>query len=191
MESRDYKKQAWEMLRTNYWYILLVIVISFVIIGISSFVFWLFAGPLFVGVAGFVLKSYRNEKPDLVELFVPFQNKFLLSFVSFVLKRVFIFLWALLFIIPGIIKALAYSMTELIIADSNEELTATEAIQKSQELMHGNKMKLFMLYLSFIGWYILGIITLGVGLIFLQPYVEAAKVAFYLDIKDQDIEIIE
>lgn len=98
------------------------------------------------------------------------------------LMGVKIFLWTLLFIIPGIIKTFAYAMTPFVLAD-HPELSASEAIAESERLMKGHKFDLFFLELSFIGWIILCAFTLGIGAFWLEPYIMGAVVGFYNDIK--------
>ncbi len=80
--------------------------------------------------------------------------------------------------IPGIIKGYAYAMTPFIMAE-NPQMTAREAIKRSQELMDGHKWELFCLGFSFIGWNLLTVLTLGIGTFFLNPYMNAAYAAFY------------
>lgn len=92
-------------------------------------------------------------------------------------------LWSLLFIIPGIIKSFSYAMTPFII-EEYPELTATEAIHRSRMMMHGHKFDLFWLLLSFIGWGILNIFTLGIGTLWLVPYMETSMAAFYGEVKN-------
>ena len=105
------------------------------------------------------------------------------------LQKVYIFLWTLLLIIPGIIKAFSYAMTSYILKD-NPEIKNNEAIEKSMQMMQGHKMDLFLLYLSFIGWAILSVLTLGIGFIFLTPYVNAAVSHFYEDLKEEAQPVI-
>lgn len=100
------------------------------------------------------------------------------------LMVLFIFLWSLLLLIPGIVKGYAYMMTPFILKD-NPELSANEAINLSQKMMKGHKFDLFYLMLSFIGWGILGIFTLGIGYLWLMPYMYAAFAAFYQDVKKE------
>ena len=97
------------------------------------------------------------------------------------LQAVFVFLWMLLFIIPGIIAALRYSMTNYILAE-NPEMGAMEAIDRSKELMDGNKWRFFCLGFSFIGWHILAGCVPVIGGLVLLPYTSAANAAFYRDI---------
>ena len=99
-----------------------------------------------------------------------------------VLMYVLTFLWTLLFIIPGIIKAFSYSMTPFIL-DEFPELSPSEAIHRSRMMMKGHKFDLFWLYLSFIGWAILAILTCGIGFLWLIPYMQTAEAAFYEEVK--------
>lgn len=98
------------------------------------------------------------------------------------LMGIFIFLWSLLLIIPGIIKSFAYALTPFILADY-PELSANEAINLSQKMMKGHKFDCFWLCLSFIGWILLGILTLCIGYFWLMPYMYTSIAAFYQDVK--------
>lgn len=91
-------------------------------------------------------------------------------------------LWMLLFVIPGVIKAFSYAMTPFILAD-NPELSANQAIDLSRAMMKGRKFDLFWLVLSFMGWILLSILTLGVGLLWVIPYMYTAMASFYEDVK--------
>lgn len=101
--------------------------------------------------------------------------------VANLLQWVLILLWTLLFIIPGIVASYSYAMTGYILAE-DPDLTASQAIQRSKELMRGNRWRLFCLQLSFIGWIILCLFTFGIGNLFLNPYQTAADAAFYREI---------
>ena len=94
---------------------------------------------------------------------------------------IFIFLWTLLLIIPGIIKSYSYSMAGFIMSE-NPEISAKEAMEMSMKMMNGNKFRLFCLRLSFVGWFILGILTLGIGFLWIIPYMNSATAAFYDDV---------
>ena len=98
------------------------------------------------------------------------------------LMGVYVFLWTLLLIVPGVVKALSYAMTPFILNDK-PELSANETIELSMEMMEGRKMDLFLLYLGFLGWALLCILTLCIGFLWLEPYVYAATAAFYEDVK--------
>lgn len=100
---------------------------------------------------------------------------------------IFTALWTLLFIIPGIIKVYAYSMSGFILTE-NPEMTAKEAMNVSQKMMKGNKWRLFCLELSFIGWKILGVLSLGIGMLWVTPYYNAAIAAFYDEISREPLD---
>lgn len=103
--------------------------------------------------------------------------------VSILLVYLYTILWTLLFIVPGIIKGLAYSLTPFIVKD-NPQLSPNEAINLSMKMMKGHKFDLFYLYLSFIGWILLAMLTLGIGLLWVIPYMQTSMAAFYLDVKN-------
>ena len=116
-------------------------------------------------------------------------NMFEISFRNYwhklwgmLLMHIFIILWSLLLVIPGIVKMFSYAMTPYIL-EENPELGANEAIDRSRAMMKGHKFDLFYLYLSFIGWFILCCFTLGIGFLWLTPYMETAAAAFYEDVK--------
>ena len=94
----------------------------------------------------------------------------------------YICLWSLLLIIPGIVKYYAYAMTPYIMAEK-PNLSINEAITKSREMMKGHKWQLFWLDVSFTGWMLLSILTLGIALVFVWPYYSAARAEFYKEIK--------
>lgn len=98
------------------------------------------------------------------------------------LMGLFTFLWMLLLIIPGIVKAFAYAMTPYILVDK-PELSANEAINLSCKMMKGHKFDYFWLCLSFIGWIILGAFTFGIGYFWLMPYMYTSFAGFYQDVK--------
>lgn len=92
------------------------------------------------------------------------------------------FLWSLLLFVPGVIKGIAYAMTPFILVEE-PELSASQAIAKSNAMMKGHKWEYFVLCLSFIGWVFLGILTLGIGYFWLEPYTIGALAHFYEDVK--------
>lgn len=101
---------------------------------------------------------------------------------GYCLMSLFIFLWAMLLYIPGIIKAFSYAMTPYILKDY-PELSANQAINLSIKMMKGHKFDLFYLFLTFIGWAILAVFTCGIGYLWLTPYMSTAMSAFYEDVK--------
>ena len=141
----------------------------------------LLALPLSWGLTVSLLRNHREESVDLENLFDGFRGgRYTRVFCAIFLVNLFTFLWALLLIIPGIMKAFSYALTPYIIMDE-PELTARQAITRSCEIMEGRRWKLFCLYLSFIGWGILSLLTFGIGFLWLVPYMNASIAAFYED----------
>ena len=139
--------------------------------------------PFGVGVANTFLRLLRNGDGDLVRNAVDIAKKGYWHKVwGMLLMEIFIVLWSLLLVIPGIIKAFSYAMTPYIL-EENPELSANEAIDRSRAMMRGHKFDLFWLYLSFIGWYILAILSLGIGFLWLQPYFYTSVAALYEEVK--------
>lgn len=149
--------------------------------GIIPFGGLLVRGSLAVGIEEIYIKNTDHNMPEFKDLFNGFKENFGENFLLGVVKDIFIFLWSLLFLIPGIVKAYSYAMTEYLMA-REKDLTAMEAIQKSRMLMKGNKMRLFLLNLSFIGWIFLTIVTFGIAAIYVVPYMNTAKTEFFNDI---------
>ena len=145
----------------------------------------LVALPMMYGYAIVMLSVMRGGEMNIGGPFDGF-NDFGRIVGTKLLQAIYTFLWMLLLVIPGIIKSYSYAMTDFILKD--EPLLANNAaIEKSMAMMDGNKMKLFLLDLSFIGWAILCLFTFGIGFLFLQPYVQSAHAAFYEDLKAQTV----
>ena len=141
----------------------------------------LLALPLSWGLTVSLLRNHREESVDLENLFDGFRGgRYTRVFCALFLVNLFTFLWALLLIIPGIMKAFSYALTPYILLDE-PELTARQAITRSCEIMQGRRWKLFCLSLSFIGWGILSLLTFGIGFLWLVPYMNASVAAFYED----------
>ena len=130
------------------------------------------------------LKLTKNEDISIADTFNGF-NITGKALWLYIMTNVFVFLWSLLLVIPGIIKSFAYSMAPYILAE-NPELTASEALNKSKEMMNGHKLDLFVLQLSFFWWYLLGSITFGIAYIYELPYVSATIANFYNSIKNKE-----
>lgn len=141
--------------------------------------------PLAWGYAVFFLRLIRQENIDYGRLFDGFSDYFRI-FVAELLKGIYVLLWSLLLIVPGIIKTYSYAMTEFILKD-NPEISGEKAICESMRMMQGHKMQLFLLDLSMIGWLILSLLTLGIGLLFLYPYYYSAHAHFYEDLKAKEL----
>ncbi len=127
---------------------------------LSNFYYLLVYGPAIAGYSGYLLRVIRNEESSPVNCFEGFE-KFGRSFVLGLLMLVFIALWSLLLVIPGIIAAYRYSMAPMLLRD-REDLSPMECIRLSKMLMIGNKGRLFCLDLSFIGWYLLSSIPAAI-----------------------------
>lgn len=138
-------------------------------------------GPLQLGISIFSLNLARNKKAEFSQLFDGFRD-FGNALLAFVLMSIFVFLWLLLLIVPGIIAAIAYSQTFFILAD-NKGLAGNEALKQSKEMMNGHKWRYFCLCLRFTGWFLLSILTLGIGFLWLAPYFNVSLANFYDDLK--------
>ena len=141
-------------------------------------------GPLTFGLYYVFYLASKGEKINYWNLFNGFETCFGETFLSQVLVSVFTVLWSLLFIVPGIIKSYAYSMT-FYLQMREPSLEAQEAIKKSQEYMKGYKMKLFLLDLSFLGWDILEVLTCGILMIYVEPWKMHSKVEFFNQVYDK------
>lgn len=148
--------------------------------GTLSLVQLILGGTVQLGYAKYLLNQHNHASLDIKDLFSQF-DRFKHGFLQLFLRSLYTILWTLLFIIPGIIKSLSYSMTPFIMAE-NPDMTAKEAIEASKQLMDGHKGELFVLGLTFFGWDLLCLLTLGIGTFFLNPYVNAAYAAFYKDL---------
>ena len=129
------------------------------------------------------LKLANGVKPDISELFNHFDAIWPV-FKVYVLTMVFTVLWTMLLVIPGIIKAYAYSQAYYVLAE-NPGIGAREALRRSEAMMKSHKMEMFMLNMSFMGWAILGTFTFGLLYIWLIPYMQATMTNFYNSIKPQ------
>lgn len=143
-----------------------------------------FIKPLAYGLAITMLKFFRGEKEYVVENMFSIFSDYPRILGTILLQFVYIFLWSLLLLIPGLIKMYSYAMTYYILHD-NPEIGAEEAICRSMKMMDGHKWRLFCLHLSFIGWWLLCILTLGIGTLWLAPYSQNSTAAFYEDLKNQ------
>ena len=161
---------------------LLLILIIALALGIVYFILASFVG---VGYAKFNLDLVDKKDTGFNTLFAYFSN-WKTTAITSLLKTVYVLLWTLLFIIPGIVASYSYAMTNYILAET-PELTASEALKKSKELMSGNRWRLFCLHFSFIGWDILAGITFTIGYLWLNPYKQAAVAAFYREISCSEI----
>lgn len=151
---------------------------------VFTLVHFIVGGAATLGYAKFNLNLVDAKPASFADLFSEF-SRFGAGFVMQLLRTVYTFLWSLLFVIPGIYASYGYAMTPYIMLEQ-PELTPNEAITKSKELMHGNRWRLFCLEISFIGWILLAaLLTCGIGLLWVTPYMEAATAAFYREICEE------
>lgn len=149
--------------------------------------------PITIGYKRYFLKGNRdlNEKPSFSNLFSTFKDGTWNSVgVKLLVKNIYLMLWSLLFIIPGIYKYYQYFYVDYILAD-NPELSISEAIAISKIMTHQDKFNIFILGLSFIGWVFLSSLLLGLGFIILNPYVEATYANLYIKVKSDKAETFE
>jgi uncharacterized membrane protein len=147
----------------------------------SQIAVFLVSGPFALGFCGYFMRRVRGEEIHLSNIFEGF-NRFWRSFLLMFLTNLLTGLWMLLLIVPGIVKALAYSMAFYIMRD-NPDIEPLDAIDKSQVMMKGHKRQLLLLELSFIGWCFLVLLTLGIGLLWLNPYICLSMANFYENLK--------
>ncbi len=139
-------------------------------------------GPVALGIAFVYLRFIRKEKYELDDMFDGFKH-FGIACATYLIMAVFIFLWALLLIIPGIIAALAYSQAFFILADDTS-LRPLEALNKSKMMMMGYKWQYFRFLCRFIPWFVLAILPLGIGLLWFVPYFLTSNAHFYEKLKN-------
>ena len=159
-----------------------VIVSSFGAMQKVGLISLLVAGPMALGAAIFSLSLSRGGEAKVEQIFDGFRY-FANSLVTYLLMILYVFLWLLLLIVPGIIAAMSYSMVFYIIAD-NPTLKPSETLDQSKKMMDGYKWKLFYLFLRFFLLALLCILTLGIGFLWLIPYANVTMAKFYDDIKD-------
>ena len=138
-------------------------------------------GPLCMGLYIVALMVARGQDIEVGNMFDGFKT-FGKSVGLYLVNNIFIFLWTLLFFVPGLIKTFAYQMSYYIIQD-HPEMTITEARKESIRMMKGNKWRLFCLNLSFTGWILLSFLTCGILMLWVAPYTQTAMAAFYEDLK--------
>ena len=161
------------------------------ILHLIGLVLFILALPLTWGFQTLFLGAVRGGEATAKDMFEGY-NKELFSRVltTTLLYYVYVFLWSLLLLIPGCIKAYSYAMTPYILKD-NPEMKNNAAIEESMRMMDGHKLELFLLDLSFIGWALLSFLTCGIGFLWLAPYMSMARVNFYEDLKKASVEVKE
>ena len=143
--------------------------------------------PLKVGISGYCIQALNGDA-SLQALSTGYKPRFLANVWTLFLRDLYVVLWSLLLIVPGIVKTYAYSMTPFILAE-NPDLSAKEALSRSSAMMKGNKWKTFVLDLSFIGWQILSVITIGIlGIFYVNPYVQGTNAELYAYLREDALQ---
>lgn len=188
MDRAELKARAKQMIHGNMGMLIVCFIIVAALTGACNairHVRWIgslcIAGPFALGTAYIYLNLRRGFDPDVSILFSGFQ-RFVDALVLNLLISVFILLWSLLFIVPGIIKAISYSQAFYILAE-HPEMSAKEALDESIAMMDGHKLDYFVLGLSFIPWLLLCGVTCGLATLYVGPYMQATFVNFYEEIK--------
>lgn len=187
-DRQELKKESRECIRNNVFNLLIGNLIVIVAVGPMNFivgfgqVISIALMVLYIGLCKFYINFIDNSKIDYSDIFFSFKQKdiniYFVHLGTIVIKSILIFLWALLLVVPGVIKALAYSQVEYIRAEKPEkEIIA--CLRESEELMYGHKLEYLIFQLSFIGWFVLSILTFGVLLIYVIPYYHTAMAKYF------------
>lgn len=156
---------------------------------IAGVLYFVLGSMISVGYGKFHLNLADRREASFGDLF-SYASYWKTALAARLMKSIYVFLWSLLLFIPGIIAHYSYAMTEYILADT-PQLSASEAIRISKEMMVGNKWRLFCLEISFIGWDILCSLTLGIGNFWLTPYKQTAAAVFYREVSGTESRIYE
>jgi len=160
----------------------------FLLVMVLVLSFRIFLGyPLEVGGRRYFIQSARNNF-DMNNLGFAFEKLKYFGVIKGMLWRAFVnFLWFLVLIIPGIIKYYAYRMVPYILAD-NPQLDHKRALELSSRMTDGQKFSIFVLDISFIGWYLLGMLAFMVGILFVLPYQNATEAELYIILREAAIK---
>ena len=194
--ASEYRRRAREALEGNIFgntwlFMVLAVLVTGAILSVSAAVFigpLLLIGPISIGLCSYTLHLVRNtdQKNKIDPLLDGFRNSIGNNILVGLLATIFTALWSLLFVIPGIVKSIAYSQCYFI-ALEHPEYDANTCITESRKMMNGHKWEYFCLQFSFIGWMIIGSFCLGVGTLWVAAYMNAANAAFYEDLKNQPV----
>ena len=182
LDNSPFKNKWLKMLVVCAMVSLASVVATSVFYGIGFIAVFIVTGPLMYGVCRTTVECVEGKQWEIGHVFCGFKEKFGVSFLLYLLQSLFTMLWTLLFIIPGIVKSYSYALA-FYIQQEGEEMEAVDCITKSRQMMNGHKWQLFCLDFSFIGWYIVGALCLGIGIYFVTPYHEMARANFYEAVK--------
>jgi len=187
MNRIDIKRQARRQLSSSYWQVMYFVYIPSIIVAFAGItvVGTVLAAPFLIGSAYGLWQLYNEQRVNNNDIGIGYQAPHTLrNLIQLLLTGVFIFLWSLLLVIPGIIKAYSYAMVPYLLADPT--ISEEDAITLSRRMMDGHKWSLFVLQLSFIGWAILGLLTINIlNIFYTVPYQQMATAGFYQELKRQ------
>lgn len=185
---KEYRLEAKTALKGNWAFAIAIVLLFGIAVGAATATIAagiVLTGALMVGYAYTMVQFCRRGSFKIEDLLQGFRtNNFTATIGLYVKSAIYIFLWSLLFCIPGIVKFYAYSMAPYIMAD-HPEITGEQAITASKNLMNGKKGKLFCLQFSFIGWILLSCLTFGILALWVGPWMDVAQAKFYESIKDE------
>ncbi len=162
---------------------IILVVVLIIVLPIEIFI----VNPLEVGIRRFFARNLKEEA-NIREVCYAFDHNYKNSVKIMFLRELYVFLWSLLFIIPGIIKAYEYRMIPYLL-EENPDISKEEAFALSRSMMVGNRWKAFVLDLSFLGWYILSGFTFGIlGIFYVNPYVAQTRAALYQKLKGNKLQ---
>ena len=177
----DLKAAAKSQIKGNIGILFVVLLIVGVVSGIP-----LLSPAMMIGMIMVYLGLTAGNKPDIGDVFKGF-SLFGKALWLNIITGFFVMLWSMLLFVPGIIKAFSYMMAPYILAE-NPTMTAREALNESKRITKGHKMNLFVLCLSFIGWYLLCMVTFGIAIIYVMPYMQATFANAYIAIKNNPVQ---
>lgn len=173
-------RQYWLCVGANVIVMALCSVLSGISLGVAAFIL---VPSLVIGLNFFSVAMYRGDATSLEDIFREGFDNFGRKLGGYLWMELFIYLWSLLFVIPGIIKAISYALTPYILADC-KNVRATDALKLSMRMMEGHKWEYFVLGLSFIGWTLLTYLTCGLLYVFyVGPYMNNTFAGYYAERK--------
>lgn len=180
MDRRQLKQRAKDVLNGNWGVAVVTFVLNSVICTVAGSIIpglggIAISGPMEAGVDSIYMTLQREEEPSVEQIFSGFDN-FLNTFLTGVLRTVFVLLWSLLLFVPGIVKGIAYSQCFYILNDE-PDMEAMDVLRASSELMDGHKLEYFLLQLSFLPWMLLCVLI--VPALYVVPYISATNAAYY------------
>ncbi len=202
MNRAELKTWAKEKIKGHIWELFIPILVAGILTGLtvgtkiqqteqgfkvvdSGYNLGIFFAFVEVGLIIYLIKFIKDQPHEFKEIFAPV-NDYIRIFITSLHEALMIFVFLFLLIVPGIMKAYSYALVTMLLGDEKyKDLKSGELLALSEKMMAGHRMDLFVLQMSFIGWYLLTPFTLGIILIWLEPYSKVAQTKFLLDIKEK------